>query len=194
MTTAPMNAVLPKLASQWSPNQSDRNLQVGEKPYLIVVHRPVGAYHGSADWLCNPRAQASAHILTEGNGTGVDEATQLVPWDRKAWHASAFNSISYGIEVDDNAWDGSDPGAFETAARIVAFLCMKTNIPPVWSRDPLHKAGIVRHYDLGRAGGSHTDPTLNPNLWAEFIVQVREELARGGFRKTWGRGKLAKII
>ena len=185
--------ILPKLAWRPTPNQSFRNLNAGQHPYLIVIHRPVGSYHGSVEWLCNPRAQASAHILTEGNGTGVDVATQLVAWDRKAWHAMAFNSISYGIEVDDDAWDGDDTGAFQTAARIAAFLCHKTGIPPEHSKDPLHKPGIVRHYDLGRAGGGHTDPTTSPLIWARFLRRVGEELNRGGFRKTWGKGTLARI-
>lgn len=181
--------VLPPLAYRASPNQSQRNLQKGAHPYLIVVHRPVGSYHGSVEWLCNPRAQASAHIVTEGAG----QATQLVPWDRKAWHAMAFNSISYGIEVDDDAWNGKDEGAFQTAARVVAFLCHKTGIPPVQSTDPLHRPGVVRHFDLGKAGGGHTDPTESPVLWLGFLRTVREELERGGFRKVWGRGTLARI-
>lgn len=185
-------AVLPKLAWQESPNQSARALHRGISPFLIVVHRPVGAYHGSADWLCNPRSEASAHILTEGQGTGVDVATQLVPWHMKAWHAMAFNSISYGIEVDDDAWDGDDKGAFLTAARIVAFLCHKTGIPATKPRQPLAQAGVVRHFELGAAGGGHTDPTLDAVLWRGFLRQVSREIDRGGFRKTWGRGRLVK--
>jgi hypothetical protein len=63
--TAPNDVVvLPKLAWQPSPNVSERS--PGIVPYLIVAHRPAGSYHGSADWLCNPRALASAHVLTEG--------------------------------------------------------------------------------------------------------------------------------
>jgi hypothetical protein len=168
-------------------------------PYLIVTHRPVGSYHGSADWLCRASTEASAHVLTEGNGTGVDQATQLVPWHMKAWHCVSFNSVSYGIEVDDNAWDGTDPGAFERAARIHAFLCHKTGIPAVWTRDPTHKPGIVRHFDLGLAGGGHLDPTDGPHglqhrpLWERFIKQVEHELARGHFRRSWGRGTLAHL-
>lgn len=180
--------ILPKLAYRESPNQSPRTLHKGVKPYLIVVHRPVGSYHGSASWLCNPRSQASAHILTEGNKTGVDVATQLVPWHRKAWHAQAFNSVSYGIEVDDDAWNNVDKGAFLTAARIVAFICHKTGIPAVQSKRPTHQPGIVRHYDLGAAGGGHTDPTLNNVLWNTFLRRVRLELMLGGFRKHYGKG------
>jgi hypothetical protein len=184
-------SVLPKLAWRKSPNSSERS--PGIVPYLIVAHRPVGSYHGSAEWLCNPKAQASAHVLTEGNGTAVDEATQLVPWDKKAWACASFNSASYNIEVDDNAWDGSDPEALRVAARIFAFICHQTGIPPVQAKNPLHDPGIVRHVDLGRAGGGHTDPTQDLVLWRAFLKLVRKELDRGGFRKTWGRGAFKKI-
>ncbi len=131
--------VLPELDWMPSPNFSERS--PGIIPYLIVAHRPVGSYHGSAKWLCEPKAQASAHVLTEGNGTEVDTATQLVAWDKKAWACASFNSASYNIEVDDNAWDGTDRGAFAVAARIFAFICLQTGIPPVWSKDPLRQAG-----------------------------------------------------
>ena len=185
--------VLPPLAFRQTPNQSKRNLHAGVSPYLIVVHRPVGSYHGSIDWLCNPKSEASCHVITEGNKTGADVATQLVPWHMKAWHAMAFNSISYGIEVDDNAWDGTDKHAFEVAARIVAFLCKRTGIPPHQSQNPLTKPGVCRHFDLGTAGGGHTDPTMDTKLWLSFLQQVRKEFDRGGFRKVWGRGRLENI-
>lgn len=184
---------LPPLAWRESPNQSARNLQAGHAPFLIVAHRPVGSYHGSISWLCNPKAQASAHVLTEGNGTGVDVATQLVPWDRKAWHAMAFNSISYGIEIDDDAWDGDDHGAFLTAARIFAFLSHKTGIPLEQSKNPLNRPGVVRHFDLGRAGGGHTDPTTDPVIWRGFLRECNRQLQIGGFRRIWGRGRLQRI-
>jgi hypothetical protein len=182
---------LPKLVWRPSPNWSERS--PGVIPYLIVAHRPVGNYHGSADWLCNLKAQASAHVLTEGNGTGVDEVTQFVPWDKKAWGCASFNSASHNIEVDDNAWDGTDPGALAAAARVFAFICHKTGIPAKHSKNPLHEPGIVRHFDLGRAGGGHTDPTQDLAIWNRFIKMVGNELQRGGFRKTWGRGTLRPI-
>ena len=182
---------LPPLAWRPSPNVSDRS--PGIVPYLIVAHRPVGSYHGSVDWLCNPRSQASAHIVTEGNSTGADEATQLVEWDKKAWACASFNSASYNVEVDDDAWNGADPEAFEVAARIFAFICHKTGIPAARSQDPLHDPGIVRHVELGRAGGGHTDPTQDEHLWRRFLVQVQTELERGDFRDSWGRGTLQRI-
>jgi N-acetyl-anhydromuramyl-L-alanine amidase AmpD len=181
---------LPRIAWDETPNQSAR---IGKRPYLIVIHRPVGMYRPSINWLKNPASDASAHVITEGKGTGVDVATQLVPWDRKAWSCSAFNSFSYNIEADDDAWDGDDPGAFFTAAHIAAFICHKTNIPALWTKDPLHKPGITRHLDLGIAGGGHSDPTSNSLLFKNFIEQTRFDLNHTSWRATWGKGKFVKI-
>jgi hypothetical protein len=190
----PEPVVLPPLAYRESPNQSARN--AGVVPYLVVWHRPVGTYEGSIDWLCNPRSMVSAHVLTEGRRTQADVATQLVPWHRKAWSCAAFNSASYNIEVDDDAWDGGDPHALDVAARIGAWLSWKTGIPAAWSRDPLRDPGHVLHSDLGRAGGGHADPLgipPDPRRKADFMRRVRRELDRGGFRTTWGRGRLVRV-
>ncbi|MDQ5822384.1 MAG: N-acetylmuramoyl-L-alanine amidase [Actinomycetota bacterium] len=174
-----------------SPNYSDR--RHGIVPYLIIIHRPVGKYGPSIDWLRNPRSQVSAHIITEGNGTGVDVATQMVPWHKKAWAAAAFNSPGYQLEIDDDAWDGDDLGAFHTAARIAAFIGHKTGIPMTWSRKPLSQPGLIRHYDLGRAGGGHTDPTTDLAKWRYFLRRCQLERDRGGFRDKWGKGTFHRI-
>jgi hypothetical protein len=131
----------------------------------------------------------SAHLLTDSNRV----AAQLVPWDRKAWACAGFNAASYNVEVDDDAWNGRDPHAWATAARIVAFLCKRTGIPPSWSRDPTHAPGVVRHYDLGLVGGGHEDPTKDALLWRRFMADVLHEHTRGGFRPTWGVGELRRI-
>jgi hypothetical protein len=158
-------------------------------PYLIVVHRPVGSYLGSIATLTNPTAQVSAHLITNSSL----EATQLVPWDRKAWACMSFNSASYNLEIDDDAWNGHDQDAFLTAARIVAYLCKRTGIPPVWTREPVHHPGVIRHYDLGRAGGGHTDPTTDSALWRRFVGRVKDEHDAGGFRPDYGVGELKRI-
>jgi hypothetical protein len=182
-------AALPDLRHHPSPNQSARLIV----PYLIVVHRPVASFASAERTLTAetrpPRERVSAHVLTDSNR----EAVQLVPWDRKAWSCVTFNSASYNLEIDDDAWNGTDPAALETAARIVAFLCKRTGIPPIWTLTPTHTPGVCRHFDLGRAGGGHTDPTLDRSLWHRFMVRVNDEHARGGFRPTWGVGTLARI-
>lgn len=188
----PPGVVLPVLSWAESPNFSDRH--VGMKPFLVVFHRPVGRYGPSIEWLCSPDSAASAHWISEGNKTGVDVATQLVPWHLKAWACADFNSSSYNLEVDDDAWNGTDLGALLTACRAAAYLCKKTGIPAVSAeKDPLHKAGLVRHIALGKPGGGHTDPTEDEALWRWTVRRTQWELDRGGFRKTYGRGRLAKI-
>lgn len=174
--------VLPPLDQKHSPNQSSRH---GQRVHLIVVHRPVGSYEGSIRALMDPAHQASAHVIMKKGGR---EATQLVAWDQKAWACMAFNALSDNLEIADECWDGSDPHGLAVAARIVAFRCLKRKIDPVWTHDPLNKPGICRHFDLGKAGGGHTDPTLDVAYWRRFILTVRKEYERGGFRKTWGVG------
>jgi hypothetical protein len=182
---------LPPLDWKESPNQSER--QWGRIPYLVVMHRPVGEYEPSISWLCNPRADASAHVITEGRNTGTDVATQLVAWDRKAWSCMAFNNASYNIEADDDAWDGDDWSAFFSAAHVCAWICHKTGIPSDWTKDPVNKPGITRHLDLGMAGGGHSDPTSNLVVWNNFLKQVQSDVKNTSWRKTWGHGRLIRL-
>ena len=179
--TAPVPIVLPPLVDHPSPNFSSRN---GEKVHLIVCHRPVGSYEGSINFLCRPSAQASAHVITKPGGL---EATQLVGWGEKAWACVAFNAFSDNIEFSDEMWVGEDPHGLAVAARIVAFRCHVRGIPPTWTKTPATIPGVCRHYDLGIAGGGHTDPTTDDAIFASFITMVAAEYKRGGFRKEWGR-------
>lgn len=179
--------VLPPLRQHPSPNVADR--LHGIIPYLVVLHRPVGSYGSAERTLTDPAAQVSAHLLTDSNR----EAVQLVPWDRKAWTCATFNSASYNLEIDDDAWNGRDPAALATAARITAFLCKRTGIPPVWTHHPHDVPGVCRHYDLGRAGGGHTDPTTDVQVWRRLMQAVVAEFDRGEFRRTYGVGLLHRI-
>jgi N-acetyl-anhydromuramyl-L-alanine amidase AmpD len=179
--------VLPKLDFVESPNQSDRT--DGITPFLVVIHRPVANYESALRTLTSrSKNPVSAHVLTEGK-----KATQLVPWHRKAWTCASFNTVSYNIEVDDNAWDGSDWDAFFNAAHIAAWICHKTGIPPSWSRDPANRPGVTRHLDLGAAGGGHTDPTSNLTIWRNFIRQVTHDVEHTGWRRSWGTGRFVKL-
>jgi hypothetical protein len=163
----PPSVPLPPLRQVPSPNRSAR--LHGLVPFLVVLHRPAGSFDGALETLTDPNRvgpggtdnRVSAHILTDSNR----EAVQLVPWDRKAWTCSSFNSASYNLEIDDDAWNGRDPAALLAAARIVAYLCKRTGIPPAWTREPAGTPGVTRHLDLGRAGGGHTDPTEDVALW-----------------------------
>lgn len=84
-----------------TPNQS------GEiKPEYLVMHFTKGSSaESSVDWLLNPAAKASAHVVIGKNG----DITQLVKFNRKAWHAGrsswegkdGLNNCSIGIELDN---------------------------------------------------------------------------------------------
>jgi hypothetical protein len=113
------------------------------------------------------------------------EATQLVPWGKKAWACVEFNSRSDNLEIADDAWNGGDREAWRVAARIVAFRLRERGLRPRWARGGVG-AGFCRHYDLGAAGGGHTDPTTSTVRWLRFVARVKFEYARGGFRKSWG--------
>jgi N-acetyl-anhydromuramyl-L-alanine amidase AmpD len=175
--------VLPPLEERHSPNQSARILPAGQNPHLVVVHRPVGSYDSATGTFEDPASQVSAHLLVGELG-----ARQFVPWDRKAWACVAFNSMSYNVEVEDEAWVGQGPQALAYAARVVAYICTRSGIPPVWSQHPTNLPGVCRHYDLGLAGGGHTDPTTSTPVWQHFMAMVEAEHALGGFRAVYGQG------
>lgn len=181
-----MSVTLPPLVQRATPNQSPRSDTVR----LVVVHRMVGSYTGSVEYLCTPKAQASAHVLIREDG---GEATQLVPWDRKAWACVAFNSASENVETPDHIWllplVEDRLRVMRACARVVAFRLHKRGLPAAWRTggDLLDLPGVTRHYDLGKAGGGHTDPTTDTTRWVTFMELVEAELARGHFRKTWGR-------
>jgi N-acetylmuramoyl-L-alanine amidase len=84
-----------------SPNQSP-----GLEPRYLVIHYTAGgSAAGTIDWLTSPAARASAHLVVARDG-GI---TQLVAFDRQAWHAGrsewqgleGLNAHSFGIELDN---------------------------------------------------------------------------------------------
>ena len=182
------NVTLPRLEWRRSPNQSDRRGAVR----LVVVHRPVGSYQGSIEALCDPKHDASAHVIVRDDGL---EATQLVAWDRKAWSCVAFNSVSDNIETPDVVWTASRLSpkletVLRVCARIVAFRLYKRGLQAEYISGSalLDHGGFTRHADLGKAGGGHSDPTTDLNRWGMFCALVEAEFLRGGFRQMWGRG------
>ena len=87
-----------------SPNHS------GEiTPKFIVMHYTAGwSAEGSITWLTNKESKVSAHLVIARDGT----ITQLVPFNKKAWHAGPsvydgyknLNSHSIGIALDNAGW------------------------------------------------------------------------------------------
>lgn len=102
----------PNVNQHDSPNRSGKIV-----PELVVMHYTAGVrFENAVRWLCNPRAKASAHFVIGRDG----KIAQLVPCDRRAWHAGvsefrgrkSVNRFSIGIELvnagllkqDDEGW------------------------------------------------------------------------------------------
>lgn len=75
-------------------------------PRLLVIHYTAGrSADSSVAWFKNKDASASAHLVIGRDGS----ITQMVPFNRKAWHAgrsswgdvTGLNSHSIGIELDN---------------------------------------------------------------------------------------------
>ncbi|WP_395645441.1 N-acetylmuramoyl-L-alanine amidase [Terricaulis sp.] len=76
------------------------------QPTYLVMHYTAGrGYASSVDWLANPAAKASAHVIVGRDG----EIAQLARFDQVTWHAGAsrwrgltgLNAHSIGIELDN---------------------------------------------------------------------------------------------
>lgn len=84
-----------------SPNQGG----VIQPEYLIMHYTAGRNAESSINWLVNPGARASAHLVIGADG-GI---TQLVAFNREAWHAGrsrwagrvGLNKFSIGIELDN---------------------------------------------------------------------------------------------
>lgn len=76
-----------------------------EHKYLVMHFTAGRSAQESVDWLASKNAKASAHVVIGRDGS----VTQLVPFDRVAWHAGAsswegfvgMNNYSLGIELDN---------------------------------------------------------------------------------------------
>lgn len=179
MTTS--TVVLPDLKQRHSPNQSSR---YGTKIDLLVWHETAGAYAGSVSWLCNPAAQASAHLVVREDGL---EATQLVHLGEKAWHAAAYNPRSVGVEHANVSAKGyATDQQLRVSARIFGWLCLHYGVPPRWARGGVG-TGVCRHMDLGAAGGGHTQCGPDLTGWLRFLDLLHHELERGGYKADWAK-------
>jgi N-acetyl-anhydromuramyl-L-alanine amidase AmpD len=176
-----VGVTLPPLKTVWSPNWSERSDTID----LIVVHDTEGGYEGAVAWFRSVASQVSAHIVLREDG---GEATQCVPYAKKAWHAAAYNSRSIGLELAGLASHGYYQAELRHATRIVAFFLRRHKLPPIL-RNPAagHDGpGFTFHQYLGPAGGSHSDPGFSPEQARAFAALVKSEYDRGGFRKEWG--------
>lgn len=168
---------LPLLKWVASPNFSARSARVD----LLVIHDTEGSYAGAVSWFAQARSQVSAHFVIKEDGS---EATQMVDLADKAWHACAFNSRSVGFEMAGLASKGFGAPEWQSAAEIIAFHLHHLQIPVRWARGGVGP-GFCSHYDLGKGGGGHRDPTTDPKVWATFVALVEAAYAKGDFPPIW---------
>ena len=133
-----------------SPNFGSR--RNGLAPQLVVIHyTAMDSADKARDWLCNPKAEVSAHYLIARDGT----CWQLVKEDMRAWHAGAgswgdvtdVNSRSIGIEIANN---GSEP--FPEPQ----FRSLETLLAGITERWSIRPERVIAHSDL--APGRKIDP------------------------------------
>ena len=134
----------------------------------IVVHVTDGSYSGAISWFQNGGSNVSAHyVISNYETTAYDpgHTTQMVQHKDRAWHASASNSPSIGIEHEWYA----DYGRFITdecyrrSGQLIDWLCDEYNIPKVYYEDPTcifnEPGGIIGHTDAPSAGDCSAYPT-----------------------------------
>lgn len=160
-----------KLVTKTSPNRSSR-IHGQAAVTLIVVHTPEGSY-ASAIATCMDdtrpaNERVSYHRLYAKDGK---EATQLVPFTEKAWHAGPVNSLSEGLAIEGYArhFDLADPGTLDLAAGVAERLKAR-GLKPQWTTDG-GKGGFCRHGDLQ---ANRTDPTPDLAEWRLFVGMVQE--------------------
>lgn len=146
-----------------SPNQG---LRKGAKISLIVVHSTEGSNipHSDGDligctsFLCRSSVEASAHVITDGDG----HSARLVADEKKAWHCMKYNPFSLGIEQIGRAasehWTRDE---IRETARWIARWSKKFGIPirvGAVNGGFVSRPGVVTHKMLGLLGGGHVDP------------------------------------
>lgn len=122
------------------------------KPRYIVIHDTASGLKddGDVSWLTNPKAKVSAHVVISREGN----ITQLVPFNRVAWHAGVsswkglkyLNSYAIGIEIDN-------PGKLQKVREGVYrndIVTIDTNKNPFlkveYAKTKAHGAGYWLHY------------------------------------------------
>jgi N-acetylmuramoyl-L-alanine amidase len=142
-----------RVESHPSPNHGERTAHPID---ILLLH-----YTGMPDdrqalaWLCDPRSNVSSHYFVESDG----QVLQLVPEDRRAWHAGAslwggesdVNSRSIGIEIANAGHPGGLPDYPGAQIEAVIALCRE-----IVERHPIAPYRVLGHSDV--APGRKLDP------------------------------------
>ena len=144
------------------PFKQSPNMGRNVRHKFLVMHFTAGrGAQESIDWLASEKAKASAHVVIGRDGS----VTQLVPFDRVAWHAGAssweglqgMNNYSLGIELDNagkltrcgnnwRAWFGdnyNDADVIQAVHKNETELCGWHNYSPEQIDSALQVAGLL---------------------------------------------------
>lgn len=137
-----------ELTSSNSPNYTAG--RGGNKIQSITIHwwgdpAQSPSAEGVVNWLCNPAAQVSAHLVVTGTGRRV---WQLVNDQDTAWHAGNWtgNQTSIGIECDPRCRDED----YDTIAEVIADLWRYYGKLPLRGHNSWVATRCPGNYDLGR--------------------------------------------
>ena len=144
-----------------SPNHGER--RENAVPDMVVIHYTAMA---SADLscarLCDPEAEVSAHYLIDLDGM----VTQLVPEDRRAWHAGRgrwgdvtdVNSRSIGIELQNTSLHPFPAPQMAALEDLLRGILIRHAIPP---------ARVIGHSDMAPDRKSDPGPRFD---WARLVA------------------------
>lgn len=172
------------ITSKDSPNYGYPDGRRGQnKPKEIIIHHwgsPGQKFDNVVNWLCNPNAGVSAHLVVEGG-----KAACIVNFSDAAWHAGnrAVNMSSIGIECRPEM-SNSD---FDTVAQVIAMVwkeygkqlplrghkqIVPTACPGLWYPKLKELYNLATKYYKGTAGSVAGTIATKPTTNKTFKVKV----------------------
>ncbi len=132
-----------------SPNHGERR-DGANIDTLILHYTGMPDAQQSCDWLCNPDSEVSCHYFVFEDG----RIAQLVPEDRRAWHAGAsfwagdtdINSRSIGIEIANPGPPDGEPGYPDAQIEALIALCRD-----IVDRNAIPASRVLAHSDVAPA-------------------------------------------
>jgi N-acetylmuramoyl-L-alanine amidase len=182
------------MRQRWSPNVDDRPPGCAVDT-LILHYTGMPSAAAALDRLCDPGAKVSAHYVIDEDGSIV----QLVPEERRAWHAGVsnwqgrarLNDCSIGIELVNPGHEWGYRPFTEAQYDACIALCRA-----ILTRWPIPTNRVLAHSDVAPArkqdpGELFDWPRLAAagiGLWppqgagvTRAVSQVQSDLARLGY-------------
>jgi N-acetylmuramoyl-L-alanine amidase len=137
------------MRQRWSPNSDDRPAGCAIDA-LILHYTGMPSAAAALDRLCDPAAKVSAHYLIDEDG----DIVQLVPEERRAWHAGIsswagrqhLNDCSIGIELVNPGHEWGYRSFAE--AQYDACIALSRAILGRW---PIPRRRVLAHSDIAPA-------------------------------------------